>query len=175
MLDIKFIRENPDLIREAVRKKHLTFNVDELLAAETKRVELLNAVEAMRAEQNTFTDKIARATDQAERAVMIDQMKAFKETMPAKEEELKAAMETWRLLMLQVPNVPDISVPEGELRTHPYAAQRREDLQRYLSETLTLPAADRITQLREVQRLYPVGSVSWKNLQRQIDDLEGQR
>jgi seryl-tRNA synthetase len=114
MLDIKFIRENPDLIKEAVRKKHLTFNVDELLAAETKRVELLNAVEAMRAEQNTFTDKIARATDQAERAVMIDQMKAFKETMPAKEEELKAAMETWRLLMLQVPNVPDISVPEGE-------------------------------------------------------------
>jgi seryl-tRNA synthetase len=114
MLDIKFIRENPDLIKEAVRKKHLTFNVDELLAAETKRVELLNAVEAMRAEQNIFTDKIARATDQAERAAMIDQMKAFKETMPAKEEELKMAMETWRLLMLQVPNVPDISVPEGE-------------------------------------------------------------
>jgi seryl-tRNA synthetase len=114
MLDIKFIRENPDLIKEAVRKKHLTFNVDELLAAETKRVELLNAVEAMRAEQNTFTDKIARATDQTERASMIDQMKAFKETMGAKEEELKSAMETWRLLMLQVPNVPDISVPEGE-------------------------------------------------------------
>jgi seryl-tRNA synthetase len=114
MLDIKFIRENPDLIKEAVRKKHLTFNVDELLAAETKRVELLNAVEAMRAEQNTFTDKIARATDQAERSAMIDQMKAYKETMVAKEEELKAAMETWRLLMLQVPNVPDISVPEGE-------------------------------------------------------------
>jgi seryl-tRNA synthetase len=114
MLDIKFIRENPDLIKEAVRKKHLTFNVDELLAAETKRVELLNAVEAMRAEQNTFTDKIARATDQAERASMIEQMKAFKETMVAKEEDLKTAMETWRALMLQVPNVPDISVPEGE-------------------------------------------------------------
>ena len=59
------------------------------------------------------------------------------------------------------------------LRTHPYVAQRRMDLQRYLSETGALPAADRIKQLRDAQRLYPAGSVSWKNLQRQIDELEG--
>lgn len=113
MLDIKFIRENPDLIKEAVRKKHLDFNVDELLSAEEKRTTLLTLVEGMRAEQNAFTEKIARATDQAERQAMIDQMKAFKEGMAAKEEELKGAMETWRNLMLLVPNVPDVSVPEG--------------------------------------------------------------
>lgn len=113
MLDIKFIRENPDLIKEAVRKKHLDFNVDELLAAEEKRTTLLTQVEAMRAEQNTFTEKIARATDQEERQGMIDQMKAFKDGMASKEEELKGVMETWRALMLLVPNVPDISVPEG--------------------------------------------------------------
>lgn len=114
MLDIKFIRENPDLIKEAVRKKHLDFNVDELLSAEEKRTTLLTLVEGMRAEQNSFTEKIARATDQAERQGMIDQMKAFKESMAAKEEELKVAMEVWRNLMLLVPNVPDVSVPEGE-------------------------------------------------------------
>jgi seryl-tRNA synthetase len=113
MLDIKFIRENPDLIKEAVRKKHLDFNVDELLSAEEKRTTLLTLVEGMRAEQNTFTEKIARATDQAERQSMIDQMKTFKESMTAKEEELKVVMETWRDLMLLVPNVPDVSVPEG--------------------------------------------------------------
>ncbi len=113
MLDIKFIRENPDLIREAVRKKHLDFNVDELFSAEEKRTTLLTLVEGMRAEQNTFTEKIARATDQAERQSMIDQMKAFKESMAAKEDELKVTMETWRTLMLLVPNVPDVSVPEG--------------------------------------------------------------
>ena len=113
MLDIKFIRENPDLIKDAVRKKHLDFNVDELLAAETKRTELLTAVETMRAEQNSFTEKIARATDQAERQGMIDQMKTLKETLGIKEEELKEVMETWRNLMLLVPNVPDVSVPEG--------------------------------------------------------------
>jgi predicted Zn-dependent protease len=60
------------------------------------------------------------------------------------------------------------------LRTHPYLVQRRADLQRYLTETGVL-ATERLTQLREAQRFYPVGSVSWRNLQRQIEDLEGRR
>ena len=67
------------------------------------------------------------------------------------------------------------------LRTHPYSARRREDLSRYLAEIGTgSPApsrkdgerARRLRALREAQRLYPVGSVSWQNLQRQIDALE---
>ena len=114
MLDIKFIRENPDLIKEAVRKKRLNFDVDELLAFEGERSGLLTVVENMRAEQNSFTDKIARASDQVERTAMIDQMRTFKETMAVKEAELKAVTEKWRALMLMVPNVPDITVPEGE-------------------------------------------------------------
>ncbi|MBK9593390.1 MAG: hypothetical protein IPO32_18465 [Crocinitomicaceae bacterium] len=39
MLDIKFIRENPDLIKEAARKKHIDFNVDELVSVDQKRLE----------------------------------------------------------------------------------------------------------------------------------------
>ncbi len=113
MLDIKFIRENPDLIKEAVRKKHLDFNVDELLALEASRTTLLSDVETMRAEQNVFTDRIAQATDQEARQGMINEMKVFKETLGAKEDELKVVMESWRNMMLMVPNVPDISVPEG--------------------------------------------------------------
>lgn len=78
------------------------------------------------------------------------------------------------------------------LRTHPYIAQRQEDLRRYLSEIGTTAASpvnasstsppartqadeDRLRQLRQAQKLYPAGSVSWKNLQRQIDALEGRR
>ncbi len=114
MLDIKFIRENPDLIKDAVRKKHLDFNVDELLAAEEKRTALLTEVEQMRAEQNTITDQIARTAEPEERQAMIDRMKTFKETLSMKEAELNSVMEIWRNLMLRVPNVPDISVPEGE-------------------------------------------------------------
>ena len=114
MLDIKFIRENPDLIKEAARKKHIKFNIDELLAVEEERLDLLGGVEKMRAEQNLATDKIAQATDPRLRQAMIGEMKALKEHLVKKEEELKEVMEKWRALMLQVPNVPDVSVPDGE-------------------------------------------------------------
>ena len=114
MLDIKFIRENPDLIRAAAKKKKIDFNVDTLLAVEEKRSALLAEVEAMRGEQNTFTDKIARATVEAERQGMIDQMKVFKDKLAKEEDKLKEVMEEWRLLMVQVPNVPDVTVPDGE-------------------------------------------------------------
>ena len=67
------------------------------------------------------------------------------------------------------------------LRTHPYSALRREYLQRYLEETGRLgphssarpPIDEGVRRLRETQRLYPKDSLSWKNLQRQIDALEG--
>jgi predicted Zn-dependent protease len=68
------------------------------------------------------------------------------------------------------------------LRTHPYMAQRKADLQRYLIETGALAASParppasaieaRRAELRRIQRLYPAGSVSWKNLQRQIEALD---
>lgn len=81
--------------------------------------------------------------------------------------------------------------PSPFLRTHPYMALRREYLARYLEEhgsgggtgsgvparpfAPTQAVTARIAQLRQTQKLYPEGSVSWKNLQRQIDDLERSR
>lgn len=114
MLDIKFIRENPDLIRGAVKKKKLDFNVDELLTVDKERSELLSLVEELRAKQNGFTERIARATDAVERTGMIEEMRTLKEALATKEQSYKVVMEKWRELMLQVPNVPDISVPDGE-------------------------------------------------------------
>jgi seryl-tRNA synthetase len=113
MLDIKFIRENPDLIREAARKKHISFNVDELLSSDQKRLEKLSLVESLRAEQNAVSDNIPKATPE-ERQQLIAQMGALKEDLKKHEEELKEIMTEWQRLMLAVPNVPDISVPEGD-------------------------------------------------------------
>jgi seryl-tRNA synthetase len=88
MLDIKFIRENPDLIKESARKKRIRFVVEDLLAAESRRVELLSVVEGMRAEQNTVSGEVARASDPAAREAMIFRMKELKETLGGKVEEL---------------------------------------------------------------------------------------
>ncbi len=113
MLDIKFIRENPELIREAARKKHINFNVDELISSDQKRVEKLSVVESLRAEQNLVSDKIPSASPE-ERQTLIAQMSILKEDLKKHEEELKTIMTDWQKLMLAVPNVPDISVPEGD-------------------------------------------------------------
>lgn len=112
MLDIKFIRENVDLIRQSAAKKRLSFNVDDLVLSDIKRLELLKVVEDLRAEQNRASDAIALAKVE-ERAGLIESMRRVKETLKQKEDELEEIMKTWRGLMLQVPNIPDMSVPDG--------------------------------------------------------------
>lgn len=114
MLDIKFIRENPELIKEAARKKHLSFDVDALLALEEKRKEALTAFETLRAKQNKLSDEIPKASDPASRSALLEELKPLKEQVGAAEEVAKTITKEWQQLMLQVPNIPDISVPEGE-------------------------------------------------------------
>jgi len=112
MLDIKFIRENSDLIKMAAQKKHIPFDVDELLKVDEERLQKLNLVETLRAEQNKISDKVVQA-GKAEREKLISEMKSFKEHLKEEEEALKEVMKRWQVLMLQVPNIPDMSVPEG--------------------------------------------------------------
>lgn len=113
MLDIKFIRENSELITLAATKKHISFNVNELLDIDTKRLILLRLVEDLRSKQNTASESIAKA-NAMERADLIESMRTVKEELKLKEEELSELMKHWRTLMLAVPNIPDMTVPDGE-------------------------------------------------------------
>lgn len=113
MLDIKFIQENSDLVKEAARKKHIIFDVDALLDADYKRRTLLLAVEKKRSEQNEYSKKITNARPE-EKLMLITEMQEVKAKLQKEEEELKAIMKTWQTLMVAVPNIPDMSVPEGE-------------------------------------------------------------
>ncbi len=114
MLDIKFIRENKELIQEGARKKHINFDVEKLIETDDKRLKLLKAVEDMRAEQNRTSLMIGNNLEPAQRTQLLNEMKILKEDMKNQEDELKSVMHEWQLSMLQVPNIPDISVPEGE-------------------------------------------------------------
>ena len=114
MLDIKFIRENKDLVAAGAKKKHIDFDVDVLVALDDKRRELQTLVEAKRAEQNAVSEKIVQTADATEKQQMIAEMKVLKDTLQAQEEELKEILKQWQLLMVAVPNIPDMSVPEGK-------------------------------------------------------------
>lgn len=114
MLDIKFIRENKEIIRDAARKKHIDFNIEKLLELDDVRRRLIQETEKLRAEQNAENEKIATAKNDEDRQRMINEMKVLKDSFTRSEKELKKITEEWTLLMLQVPNIPDLSVPEGE-------------------------------------------------------------
>ena len=112
MLDIKFIRENKDLVAEAARKKQIKLDVSELLKIDEERIKILTEVEQMRARQNQVSEEISRAGDN--RDSLIDEMKTLKDELQIKEEELKELVKKWQALMILVPNIPDASVPEGK-------------------------------------------------------------
>ena len=114
MLDIKFIRENLDIIKMAAKKKHIEVDLDRLVAADDERRLIMSALETKRAEQNRVSTDIVGAQDSNIKHQLITEMQALKGEIQADEEKLKPIMEEWQSLMLQVPNVPDMSVPDGD-------------------------------------------------------------
>ncbi len=113
MLDIKFIRENKDIVAAGAKKKHIDIDVDKLLIADDRRRELQLSIDEKRAEQNIASDAIASAKNDSEKQEIIARMQAVKETLRLAEESMQEVMKEWRAMMVMVPNVPDMSVPEG--------------------------------------------------------------
>ena len=62
MLDIKFIRENKDIVATGATKKHIKVDIDKLLVLDDKRREMQLAIDQKRAEQNVASDAIAKAS-----------------------------------------------------------------------------------------------------------------
>jgi seryl-tRNA synthetase len=113
MLDIKFIRDNKEVVQLGAKKKHVNINIDDLIKIDDQRRELLTSIEKKRAEQNVVSEKVAKAGD-GERATLIESMKHLKIGLQEEEEKLKEVMKHWQIHMLQVPNIPDMSVPDGD-------------------------------------------------------------
>jgi seryl-tRNA synthetase len=114
MLDIKFIRENLDIVKMAATKKHITIDLDRLVSLDDSRKELMSSLEGKKAQQNTASKEIATATDDTARQELITAMTDVKTAIQKDEEALKPVLEEWQKLMLEVPQIPDMSVPDGK-------------------------------------------------------------
>ena len=101
MLDIKFIRENADVLKDVSIKKNLDPKViDELIEVDAKRREAMTASEALRAEQKKTKDREAGGK--------------LKEQFKEQEEKLKPLEKRFRELMVRVPNIIAPDVPTGK-------------------------------------------------------------
>src|SRR6202140_5772033 len=110
VLSLNSIREHPDLVREGARKKGETAPVDEILKLDAERRVTLAKVEQLKAEQNKRSAAMAKTRDQAG----IDAMRGLKDEVKALEQKLAPIDARLNALLLEVPNLPDPSVPEGK-------------------------------------------------------------
>ncbi|MEO5635247.1 MAG: serine--tRNA ligase [Candidatus Paceibacterota bacterium] len=113
MLDIKFIRENKDIVQAGAKKKRVEINIDELLALDDERLKQLKEVEELRSEVNRVSNDIGRNQDAALKVQLIEEMRLVKDDVKAKEEKLKTTTEAWQKIMLKIPNIPSVDTPEG--------------------------------------------------------------
>ncbi|HNW71873.1 MAG TPA: serine--tRNA ligase [Candidatus Paceibacterota bacterium] len=114
MLDIKFIRENKEIVKNGAKKKKIDIDIDKLVTLDDERLKVLKEVEDLRSEVNRVSNEIVRNQNEAHKVQLIEEMRTVKEEIKNKEEKLKSIVEEWQKLMVQVPNVPDVSVPEGD-------------------------------------------------------------
>ncbi|MDK2784839.1 MAG: seryl-tRNA synthetase [Bacillota bacterium] len=115
MLDLKFVRNNPDVVREALRKRHTSANLDEFLRLDEERRRLLSEVEQLKARRNRASEEIARLKKAGQPAEdLISEMRAVSDQIKELDARVRAVEEELNRTLLYIPNIPDDSVPEGE-------------------------------------------------------------
>jgi len=114
MLDLKIIREQPELIRDSLRKRHMEGAVvDQILAQDELRRTLILEVEAKKAERNAVSKEIGRMKDAAERQEKINAMRELGDSISALDERLKVVEAELHQTIAGLPNIPDPDVPVG--------------------------------------------------------------
>lgn len=118
MLDIRLIREQPDLVKEGLQKVGADpVIIDEILQLDAHRRDILTQVETLRAERNAVSKEIPRIQDPNERNARIAQMRQVGERIAELEKQLEQIEQAFNARMLEVPNLPHPAVPVGKDET----------------------------------------------------------
>src|SRR5215213_1568982 len=115
MLDLKTVRENPDLVRESQRRRFEDPRiVDRVLELDERIRALKTETEGLRAERNRVSGLVPKTKDAAEKQQMIAAMRQVGDRIAALENELKELDQRLLDIMLRIPNIPDPSVHTGK-------------------------------------------------------------
>jgi seryl-tRNA synthetase len=114
LLNLQFVRENPEVVRKALRDRGVEdAGLDELLRLDEERRTLLVELESARAERNAAGKRVGAAADAAERQRLIDETRVLSERIDALDPRVKEIEERSRSLMLELPNIPHPDTPVG--------------------------------------------------------------
>jgi seryl-tRNA synthetase len=114
MLDIRLIREQPDLVREGVRRRgEDPAIVDQVLELDARRRELLGLVEQLKATRNAVSKEIGAMKEAAAREAKIAEMRAVGDRIAEQDRQVAEVEGAFHQLMLLMPNLPHKDVPDG--------------------------------------------------------------
>lgn len=114
MLDIKIIRNNPDLLKKALENRKASFNVDSLVELDEKRREVLFQVEQLKSKQNSDSKLIPQYKKEGKDvSALMEEMKELSEKVKELDIKVREIDEETDGLVLTIPNIPNESVPVG--------------------------------------------------------------
>ncbi len=113
MLDIRYIRNNPEIVKEGSKNKGVDLDIDRLLEIEEKRRSLLQEIEEARAKKNRANEEIKKAGEE-EREKIIAEMKQVDEAEGKLQAEFKELDREFKKIMSSIPNIPFETVPIGK-------------------------------------------------------------
>ncbi|GAB4348929.1 MAG: serine--tRNA ligase [Candidatus Abyssubacteria bacterium] len=114
MLDLKLIRENPDLVKRALASRRAAADIDGLLALDEARRTLVFRADELKRKRNEATQEVARLKKVGEDAqALIEEMRAVGEQIADIDAQVRQKDEQIRALLLAIPNIPHPSVPLG--------------------------------------------------------------
>ncbi|MDE3088554.1 MAG: serine--tRNA ligase, partial [Chloroflexota bacterium] len=115
MFDIRLIREQPDRVRESLRRRGQdAASVDQILAADEERRKSLAVLEALRAQRNTASKEIGRMKEDAAREARKAQVREVNTRIETLEKTVNDVEARLKALVAEVPNIPDDDVPFGK-------------------------------------------------------------
>lgn len=116
MLDLKFVRQHPDIVREALRRRRVDdVDLDGLLAADEEWRRHLHRLEELRARRNETSEEIGRRRRAGEDAsALIEEMRRVGEEIKQLEEAVRQLEASIQDRLLRLPMIPDPDVPEGD-------------------------------------------------------------
>jgi len=114
MLDIKFIRENPDIVKKALQDKGVKVDIDEFLRLDAERRKALTEMETLKREKNEASSKIGKMMAEKENAKgLIDSMKTLSQKIAKIEAKVEEIDKKFNDFIYSIPNIPHKSVPVG--------------------------------------------------------------
>jgi seryl-tRNA synthetase len=118
MLDIKFIRENTEKVKEGMKKRGVDEKlVNDLLKFDEERRKKIKEVEDLRSKRNKLSKKIAREKDEKKKKQLLKEGKEISKKIEKLEKELKEKEENFLNLLMKLPNLPFDDVPVGKDET----------------------------------------------------------